>query len=440
MTKPRWWISLLVTGLGLLTLRVNAAPAFLPAELVRGDDALASGKPSLALSAYQPLTEHPAALRLATLRIAQAQMTLARQENSAAAFTAACAAWLDVVRFEGFSTQVRRHLAECKLGQGDSLGAAHEWEQVVAVEPGDTSFWALLAPAHLAHEEWDAAGRAYRALAQAEPANTEYRYWAGLLNFSTNPAVAQQDLLAAKSDPLYLKRAGTLLAAIELAELDSGRLGLVYLSVGEPGLALPYLQEAGRENDNAAIWAYLGLAQDQLGKNGYAALARALELDPDSPVAHSLMGRHWQRLGRPDLARPEYVNAWQLAPDNPALLADVAAAYEAEGDVASAEAWYQAAVRRAPDNVDFWILLSRFYLNSGPESWATACSPPKKRSRWSPRTRRRWTPWAGPSCRPASSAERRLTCWRRATARPATRRSTTILGNSTANQASRIRQ
>jgi Flp pilus assembly protein TadD len=170
--------------------------------------------------------------------------------------------------------------------------------------------------------------------------------------------------LAARDYPRYLKRVDVLLAATEAGELDPGRVGLVYLSVGEPGLALPYLQAAGREHDDATIWAYLGLAQDQLGHNGYSALARALELDPESPVAHSLMGNHWWQLGRPDLARPEYVNAWQLDPDSPAHLADVAAAYEAEGDTATAEAWYQAAVRRAPDNADFWILLSRFYLNN----------------------------------------------------------------------------
>ena len=276
----------------------------------------------------------------------------------------ACAAWLEVVRYEGFSTRVRRHLAECKLGQGDSLGAAYEWEQVVEAEPDDTFFWTLLAPAHLAREEWDAAARAYRALAQAEPGNLKYRFFAGLLNLATDPSQARQDLLAARDDPRYLKRVDVLLAATEAGELDPGRLGLVYLSVGEPGLALSYLQAAGREHDNATIWAYLGLAQDQLGHNGYSALARALELDPESPVAHSLMGNHWWQLGRPDLARPEYVNAWQLDPDSPAHLVDVAAAYEAEGDTATAEAWYQAAVRRAPDNADFWILLSRFYLNN----------------------------------------------------------------------------
>ena len=371
MIQTRWWAraSLL---LGLL-LGLQAAPAALRDTLARGDEALAAGRPVLALELYRKVAEHAEGKPAVALQVAQAQLALAQEEttNPTAAFQAAREAWLAAIPYHGLSIPVRRGLAETYLGLGETLAAAEQWQTVFAARPSDLSLWYQLAPAHLDKGEWQAAGRAYAAIARLQPDNAQAHYWAGALNLPTNPARAREHLLQARNDLFYQKRADALLLALE--ELNSitrpahvaGRLGVAYLAVARPALAQVQLQAAlTQEPGYADAWAYLGLAQNQRGRDGRAAIARAIELAPDSSLAHSLMGRHWLWHGRPHLARPEFLAAAQLDPDNPAHLADVAFTYQIEKEYRLAEAWYQAAVRRAPEQPTFWILLAQFHLDT----------------------------------------------------------------------------
>jgi tetratricopeptide (TPR) repeat protein len=368
-----WWGKLLLAVGGAVALGLNAAPAGLLDILAKGDQALVDGLPADALSLYQQLSAHAEGKPAATLGTARAQLALAQQETvgTVAAFGLARDAWLAAVPYHGFDASIRRGLAEAFLGLGETLAAAEQWDAVFAANPADPSLWYQLAPAHLERGAWEAARRAYDAIAAADPDNTEAHYWAGTLHLLTDAIQAQGHLLHARTDPFYTRRSDRLLAAIsDLQNITdpshaAGRLGIAFLEAGEPALAeIQFRVALEQEPDYADAWAYLGLAESQLGKDGWRAVARAIELEPDSSLAHSMMGHHWLGHGRPHLARPEFIAAWQLNSTNPAHLADVASTYQAEGDLASAEAWYQAAVRQDPDDTAFWILLARFLLEA----------------------------------------------------------------------------
>jgi len=363
--------------LGLIIFRSDYADT-----LAEADAALAAGKLSKALDLYQQIADQPDGQAAVSLKIAQAHLAMAKQEtgNSDTAYEAAWEAFLSAVSYEGFSQEVRRGMAESLLGMGDTLAAADQWVQVYAADPSDPSLWYQLAPTHLVNGEWEAAGRAFAALAAAEPDKSEYHYWAGALSLPSKPLQAREHLLRARQDPLFAGRTDKLVAILdENLEMGTafaaGRLGLAYLAVGEPQLAVSQLQQAIDQAPNyAEAWAYLGLAQDQLGQNGHTSLSHALTLSSDNPLVYSLMGHHWIRQEQPQKARDALLQARELDPENPVHTADIAATFRMEHDFYTAEAWYQTAITQAPDDSAFWILLSRFHLEylQDPEGGLTA--------------------------------------------------------------------
>jgi Flp pilus assembly protein TadD len=322
----------LVAMIGLVALlALGRLPERPVGHLAKADQALAEGRPRDALRYYQQ----------------------------------AAAAGGDYLPLE-----IERGLAITYVELGEFPAAAEHLMQVYAQDQSDPSLWYTIAPALLRSGDWEAATHAYGVLAELEPDNGLFHYWAGALQLPADPVAADAHLNLALADPTLAGRAQELLVArAELGELSepahrAARLGLAYLAVGEPHLAewqfstvveaLPGLADA---------WAYLGLARDRLGQNGRPAIARAIELAPESPLAHSLMGHHWLGRDHPELARPEFLAAHTLDPQNAIHLADVASTYQWQGDLYSAQAWYQAAVREAPDDPAFWVLLAFFYVD-----------------------------------------------------------------------------
>jgi tetratricopeptide (TPR) repeat protein len=145
--------------------------------------------------------------------------------------------------------------------------------------------------------------------------------------------------------------------------LDRGELDRVTTT-----LALRSLLAAVHRNPiYADAYAYLGQSLDRLEWSGWAraALQYALRLEPQSPVALTLMGLFWDRHGQPGLARHYYEAAYDQDRDNAALCLEIAATYAAEDQYTAAEAWLLWAVEIAPDDPGAWQTLAHFYLDSG---------------------------------------------------------------------------
>jgi Flp pilus assembly protein TadD len=160
-----------------------------------------------------------------------------------------------------------------------------------------------------------------------------------------------------------------LLATSESGSDPAGRsllLGVALLQRGELTLAHRQFERAiaGDPND-AEAHAYLAHTLDRMGETVAAGelLDRAQALDPDSALAYYFSAAHHRRVGNINDAQAALWEALLRDPENAALHVEMAETLVDLGDYPGAEKWYQDAVELAPDDVEFQLLLARFYLD-----------------------------------------------------------------------------
>ncbi len=81
---------------------------------------------------------------------------------------------------------------------------------------------------------------------------------------------------------------------------------------------------------------------------GLAELQKAVALDPKSLAAQTFLSLYWIRQGRYDQALETIRAALEMAPDNPVLVAELAAVLAASGDLDQAYQTYQQAAALSP--------------------------------------------------------------------------------------------
>ena len=110
--------------------------------------------------------------------------------------------------------------------------------------------------------------------------------------------------------------------------------------------------------------AYLGIALERQGLDGLAALEGAHETAPAAPLPAFLLSQ--QRLAQGELSPALSLAkiAYQAEPENPAYLAQLAAAEAAAGDLQAAQDLYQSAVEFSGGRADFWLLLADFSVRN----------------------------------------------------------------------------
>ena len=111
-------------------------------------------------------------------------------------------------------------------------------------------------------------------------------------------------------------------------------------------------------NDPAG-WYWAVRANQRLG---VAALARAGEVDPDSPRIHALLGDLYQRRKMFDEAREEYAKMLAISPASVAALSGLAAAYFAEARLEEAQATAQKALALNPADSDVNLLMGQILV------------------------------------------------------------------------------
>jgi tetratricopeptide (TPR) repeat protein len=284
-------------------------------------------------------------------------------------FDSAIAALNVTVARTGWTPDLHIALGDAYAGKNDLDQALTHWEAALPDRLNDAGLLNKLARTYEAQGRYPEASAVLRSLVALEPQNAVARYRFGLVLSVIDPASAPQHLaLAAGMDPSVAPFAASLNNAVE-AGLKAGDqaytygiIGYTLIAVREYALAKAALLRAIEErSDFADAYAYLGLAEDELGNDGTYAFDRAFAIKPDLPLAHYLVGLHYRRTGEVDKAIQSLQKAFELDPSNAAAAAELGSIYSDAADVPNAENWYRQAVRVAPEDGTFWLLLAQFY-------------------------------------------------------------------------------
>ena len=132
-------------------------------------------------------------------------------------------------------------------------------------------------------------------------------------------------------------------------------LGAVRLRLGRPDAAEPPLREAAAaEPDAADLQALWGVALVRLGRKAtaQAALRRAIAAPPQTATAHAATGLLAAELGDGAAAETHYRAALALDPDDPVIWGNLAKLLRDTGRTAGAVAAADEAIQRAPNDPD----------------------------------------------------------------------------------------
>lgn len=252
---------------------------------------------------------------------------------------------------------------------GDTQRGAELWKEGLEEPNPSENLYSRLAEMYRQDEEYAKSAEYLQRYVEIHAEDASARYRLGLLLTLSDPDQALSQLLSASQlDPQFDPASQTLRTALNLSALEEspsaqkvviGRgLGLVE----EWELARAAFEQAVRlDEENAEAWAWLGEAdQKSAGEEALNHLARALELDPHSPVVRGLRGLYFQRIGNHRQALVEYKYAAKFEPQNPAWYVSIGEEYAMLGDLILALEAYQYATTVVPEDAEYWRLLADF--------------------------------------------------------------------------------
>lgn len=234
-------------------------------------------------------------------------------------------------------------LGHTRLRFFDFAGAREAFEAQQAHNPDSEAAWhlaALTAPLDLVQ------ARTYLAEIPAEAAETDTRA-ASLQARRDYLAATLAPFDAATPQPLVARASGIALAQIGLWPLAVHALEIAVAAVPDDGEALAFLAHA------------LG----QAGKPALDLFEQARQLAPESALPSYLEGVYLRQQGAFSAAEVLFGRAISLDPDNAAAYAEWGKIKDQAGDLAAAEELYTTAVKLEPQQLEFQLLLLRFYAN-----------------------------------------------------------------------------
>ena len=314
------------------------------------------------------------------------QLQAGLAELAASRFEASRRHFLTLAALQGYNPVLHILLGDAYSGLSDQTTAILQWEaalhelQSQKLTPTQTQSDPVLleaaqkrlADGYLALERWDEAAPMLAGLVVRHPDDAGSLYRLALITTAREPAAALP-LLAFLTEisPQHAPDAASLAGAIEGAlhqesqAYSYGVAGLYLLQLHEPSLAATAFRQAiVLEGNYAEAHAYLGLALEQQGQDGLPAFQAAVELAPESPLVHSLLGMYWRSAGHADRALSELETAFRLDPLNSAAAAELGATNVDLGSYETAEAWFLQAAELSPQDENFWILLAGFYADN----------------------------------------------------------------------------
>ncbi len=263
-------------------------------------------------------------------------------------------------------------LGDAYLQQGESADALQAWKAAIRTgapitEAYDKAYHQQrqagdLIGARLTLTEW--LGRM--------PEDADPLYESGLLLAVMQPDQALPLLLeAAQRDPERAARVETLRKGLNLAAVQGDpvaarmQVGRSLGTLGEWDLAQVCFEEAVQLDPGyAEAWAFLGEARQQIGREGYADLERAVSLSPDSVVVQALLSVYYRRQGEPEQALPYLEKITEAEPDQALWQMELGNTLAETGDLVAALPYFQKAVQLEPASSLYWMELARFSITN----------------------------------------------------------------------------
>jgi Flp pilus assembly protein TadD len=281
-------------------------------------------------------------------------------------FVRATAAFSEAERLGGGEEAVLG-LGNSYAGRGDWAAAIGHWLRAQMLAPDDARVYVALGRAAIAQGQFDQA-RSYltRAL-QLEPSVNEAaaaHSLLGRLEMADDPVLAENHFRQAGDEDML-----AVLAAVDVEANPARRallLGIAALQRNELSLARHHFERAtALAPADAEAWAYLAHTLDQQGQTVTAGelLERALALDGESALIYYFLGTHHRLVGKLEDAQAALWQALLRDPENAAFRAELAGTFVDQSDYPHAEEWYVGAVDAAPNDVNFHVMLVRFYLD-----------------------------------------------------------------------------
>jgi len=257
--------------------------------------------------------------------------------------------------------------------QGDQKNAIAEWQALPNGDPATVSAGPYLADAYHAQAKFDDEEQVLRQWLALDPENVDAQYRLGLLLFAdaSSEAIPLLEFVASGS-PTLKPAADGLNTALKTA-LNAGPLatrltycGQTLAASGAWSLALRAFSHATQADATYALaWAWLGEALQQTNSgNPLDALQRAAHLAPDLAQVHALFALYWERQGNWQKAQDSFDAAARLEPQNAAWQISLGETYVHLGDLMTALAYYQNAVKLSPQDAQTWRALALFSIEN----------------------------------------------------------------------------
>jgi len=261
-------------------------------------------------------------------------------------------------------------LAEAIMGQGRLAEALELWQTAAQTHPQQQGVFTGLGRTHLFRLEFETARAAF-VNQQEQTFDPEAAWYLAALSAPTDPAAAREQLQSLSPDqpdePLRARR-DYLLAALEAGGDDAvpasaaKAVGIAFVQAEYWPLAIYALQTAHQTAaaPDAEALSFLAHALAQAGRPALDLFEQAKHVDAASALPLYFEAIYLRQQEAFQAAEELLVRAIELDPDNGAIYAEYARTRILQGDLATAEAAYQAAVEVTDGDNRFKLLLAGF--------------------------------------------------------------------------------
>ncbi len=265
--------------------------------------------------------------------------------------------------------------AQADIMQDEIPSAEQAWQKANGSCPDETAYYQALLRHYWNQNDLTSARSVLEEWIELGGEDPQSYLQLGILLAATQPEDAIDPLRKAQQlseEPIPL--ASALIRAIE----DAREANLPAYTLASVGQTLTRYTEwtpavwafeaaLALDPEYAQAHAYLGLALDRSGQDGFEHMQTAVSEQPQNPLAYALLAYHWQMKAQPTIAKIYLEIAARLDATNPAISAQLAQVFADLGDLEAAKNALRISVTLAPEDAQFWYLLARFSIERGIE-------------------------------------------------------------------------